>query len=346
MMPALKMNTQLRTELINLGLDPSTIEVIHAPLNTQYPQIYKIHSTTGVPYILKIVEDNHDLPGEEHVVDLLLDSFLSEVMKKHSIYDTARTIQKLVHLEDAKQTTIVLSNYIHGTPMDKLKLSFLEIDLNLFFGYLWQPISVQLLSSHKSHTPALTKRIDLRKKLLGLQNVNFATYFFNDINRTELVGEDQKSKLTAEMKALASTFEHLLSGTQLIHGDIKHKNTIVTHQSNLTTRLVPIDWSAAHFGPVWIDLIDCVLSEMAVVSANNGLSLYEKLVNLFSKNGFTFDMGAVNCIKFFAFFKLFSIARVWYPEKMPEVLDTLIDSKNCSVEDILHRINYIKNLRY
>lgn len=289
-------------------------------------------------FVIKVYPDNHQIHGEENLLDsyydlavhkLIADAFL-KFRPHREIVSSSMGTQKYFN-QDYLIHTYIDGNILENTVnKNDFYLSLQEVTYNMLdmykkfnsksqYGFL--PV-LSLLNIEMAMYKELRDYFECLYDQITTYSDFTSKFFRADINRdASSKNKDALHKLVdAFMKNFDRTYAYAL-----LHGDLKPKN-LITHKGTH----VPIDWSRAHYGDVALDFADILVSVLVYCeSAELAYKTYIHFKDSFEKYSPDID----SKLKYFISFKLFSIARVFYPNYKVEAEEAILIGSQHELKD-------------
>lgn len=315
----------------------------------KYNQIFIVHTVQKKDLVLKVIPDKSTLIGEETIADMIYDCQVNELVSKLTGTQKSRLV--LANSKDGdsfiKQPYILLSA-IQGdklNPKHKGKLSeFISEALCLISEVSSKTIEAKMFLQipkdifEKYHCVSFPDSPN-GKPVVGFSDLAAfpaVKYYRADVTREspELYKEEFLRYIDTYIEINGRDSSYCL-----IHADLKPSNVIVDSSGTLSF----IDWSRSLIGDVALDLADLLVC--ALVYKQDDDHFFEDFTKILaSGNSISERLIGPNLtdrLKFYASFKLFSIARVFAPHLLSEAGEKIIKNIELPLNQFLSKQKWV-----
>gem|GEM_PF-4339149 len=286
------------------------IDIKEIPMSVDDKNKIYILTTLSEKYLIKLLPKSNSL-GEEDLFDVLYDCKVHALVTSKLKNITPRNV---IYFGTYKNYNYVIQNYVDGCRVTKSE-NLLHIIDNIWDEMLYlQSCFASSITSCLINTTYFSsdKVTDFLKPYY--ENRNYINYTSKALQfyTNDLIHFAPSTYIDAAIKVGNNLVDgYLLKEYVLVHADLKLSNVLL-EKDNINI----FDWSKSHFGDPLVDFAD-----VSIIKAIYGdFSHVESFLGTVGKlNLHIEDSKLMNMLKFYIYYKTFSIARVFAKDNIDSV---------------------------
>ena len=316
-----------------------------------YNQIFRIDTSLG-SLLLKQISDLGQKYGEETITDAvygaLVDQYVGQTIGYYDV-DYVKVLAVDFSKKSELKSSYILVDFVQGTSVDNIDAGK-DVALEGMMQFMYEVYKV--FPAQDVPGPLrfpiermLNKTIcrgvsieELGRMIRNMQNYteNGLDFFLNDIENTSL-----QSRIKRRLTKIATEFKGALvpNAFHLVHGDLKLSNLIKTDRG-----IQLIDWSRAHYGDIATDLADIVVSTVSTFGTDEGQKNLDELTIRVAPDPAE-RTALIRRVSFYYYFKIFSIARVFYEDELDTVSQVILNA-GCNLSEVIALSGWLEGKHY